>query len=204
MRFEPYVEQVKRWPRAGKHMLAQFDDETIIVYQAFRREIAEYAVQHGRFGGPQYGFSRMSWVKPNFLWMMFRSGWGTKQNQEATLALRIRRTFFDHLVGSAVASSFSSGFHASEEEWQAAVARSDVRLQWDPDHDPHGGKLERRAIQLGMRGATLREFAERQLLEVNDVSAFVAEQREHVRARRLDRLETPSEHVYPGSAETVR
>jgi hypothetical protein len=28
----PYAEQVKRWPQAGRHILAQFDDDTIIVY----------------------------------------------------------------------------------------------------------------------------------------------------------------------------
>ncbi len=155
-----------RWPAEGKHILAQFDDDTIIVYQAYRREIAEYAIRHGRFGGPHYGLSRMSWVKPNFMWMMYRSGWGTKQGQESTLALRIRRTFFDRLVTTAVGSSFPDGVHAAREEWQGAVASSDVRRQWDPDHDPRGAKLARRAIQLGMRGAALQDFAEHQLLEV--------------------------------------
>jgi len=46
----------------------------------------------------------MSWVKPNFLWMMYRSGWGIKDNQEVTLALRISRAFFDSLLADAVPS----------------------------------------------------------------------------------------------------
>ncbi|MFM7854759.1 MAG: DUF4291 family protein [Flammeovirgaceae bacterium] len=25
--------------------------------------------------------NRMTWMKPNFLWMMYRSGWATKHNQ---------------------------------------------------------------------------------------------------------------------------
>jgi hypothetical protein len=33
-----------------------------------------------------------------------------------------------------------------------AVAESNVRLQWNPDHNPKGEKVERRAIQLGRRG----------------------------------------------------
>jgi hypothetical protein len=39
----------------------------------------------------------------------------------------------------------------SREEWQDQVKESSVRLQWDPDHDPFGNKLERRAIQIGLR-----------------------------------------------------
>ena len=55
---------------------------TVVVYQAFNPEIAQYAVQNQHFGGPAYNFNRMSWIKTNFLWMMYRSGWATKKNQE--------------------------------------------------------------------------------------------------------------------------
>ena len=48
---EPYVEQVTIWPREGRHILAQFDDETVIVYQAYAPAIGRYAAQHGHFGG---------------------------------------------------------------------------------------------------------------------------------------------------------
>lgn len=40
---EPYREQVKIWPREGRHILAQFDDETVIVYQAYNLAIGRYA-----------------------------------------------------------------------------------------------------------------------------------------------------------------
>lgn len=80
---EPYLEQVQRWPTSGRHILAQFDADTVVVYQAYQPALGHFAAEHGYFGG---GFSldRMSWVKPNFLWMMFRCGWGTKENQEVT------------------------------------------------------------------------------------------------------------------------
>ena len=77
--YEPYAEQVKVWPRDGRHILAQYDDKIVVVYQAYNPAIGRYAVEHGRFGG-DFSFARMSWVKPNFLWMMFRNGWGTKEN----------------------------------------------------------------------------------------------------------------------------
>ena len=44
---ESYMEQLtKEWPRRGRHILAQYDDHSIVVYQAFCPEIAEYAVKH--------------------------------------------------------------------------------------------------------------------------------------------------------------
>ena len=47
--------------------------------------VGKIPVKNGYFGGA-FSLDRMSWIKPNFLWMMFRSGWGTKEGQEVTLA----------------------------------------------------------------------------------------------------------------------
>lgn len=132
---EPYPDQARAWPRAGRHILAQFDAETVVVYQAYRPAIGRFAAEHGTFGG-DFRYARMSWVKPNFLWMMARSGWGTKQDQEVTLGLRVRRVFFDSLLAAAVPSSWDAESFATREEWSHAVTRSSVRLQWDPDHRP--------------------------------------------------------------------
>ena len=183
------------WPRDGRHILAQYDDESVIVYQAYNPAIGRYAAEHGRFGG-DFSFSRMSWVKPNFLWMMYRCGWGTKENQEVTLALRLRRTFFDSLLAEAVPSSWDRDLFATSEEWSRAVGRSSVRLQWDPDHHPSGAKLDRRAIQLGLRGPVLEAFGTTELLEVIDLSAFVAEQRDVLSKRNMSSILTPRERVY--------
>lgn len=202
MKFSLHRDQISSWPHAGRHILAQYDDAFIIVYQAYRPGIGNWAIEHGQLGGPEFGYSRMSWIKPNFLWMMFRSGWGAKENQEITLGLRIPRTFFDSLLAQAVESSFSPKRFADEAEWQRGLAESAVRLQWDPDHDPSGAKLKRRALQLGLRGAVLQAFGRTELLEVIDLTEFVSKQREALAAGRLDALVTPTERVYtPGSKE---
>jgi hypothetical protein len=192
---EPYREQVALWPKTGRHILAQFDDDTVVVYQAYSPTIGRYAAEHGAFGG-EFSFDRMSWVKPNFLWMMSRSGWGTKENQEVTLALRVRRAFFDSLLAAAVPSSWDRDQFATKEEWSRAVGRSSVRLQWDPDHHPSGAKLERRAIQLGLRGEVLEAFGRRELVEVIDLSEFVAEQRSRLSSGGVSAIVTPRERVY--------
>ncbi len=69
---------------------AVFDKETITVYQAYRKEIAEPAIQQQKFV-PPFKMERMTWIKPSFLWMMYRSGWGMKTGQEYILAIKIKR-----------------------------------------------------------------------------------------------------------------
>src|SRR5206468_2943297 len=78
---EPYTTQEARWPQSGRHILAQLDAESVIVYQAYRPAIGHFAAEHSYFGG-EFRLSRMSWIKPNFLWMMYRCGWGTREGQE--------------------------------------------------------------------------------------------------------------------------
>jgi hypothetical protein len=200
---EPYLEQTRRWPVQGRHILAQFDDHSVVVYQAYRPEIGQFAATHGYFGG---GFSldRMSWIKPNFLWMMYRSGWGTKNGQEVTLAVWLRRPAFDAILKQAVHSTFVPAVHSDEAAWQRALAESSVRLQWDADHDPSGARLERRAIQLGLRGEMLAHYARDWIVHIEDISTFVEEQRAHANPVAYARLTTPREAVSPvEEAETA-
>ncbi len=159
LRVQPYREQVARWPQHGRHILAQFDDASVVVYQAYRPAIARYAVEHQRFGGADFSMGRMSWVKPNFLWMTYRCGWATKPDQERVLAVRMHRWAFDEVLRRAVHSSYVAEVYETREAWRAAVEQSDVRLQWDPDHGPGGQPLERRVIQLGLRGEALAMYA---------------------------------------------
>ncbi|HXJ58413.1 MAG TPA: DUF4291 domain-containing protein [Verrucomicrobiae bacterium] len=202
MRFQRYLDQVLDWPQSGRHILAQFDTDSIYVYQAYRPSIARFAVEHQQFGG-DFSFSRMSWIKPNFLWMMYRAGWATKEGQEHILVVRLRRTFFDELLRLVVPSGFDSRRFATPEEWQAAVASSDVRCQWDPDHDPSGQPVERRAVQLGLRGVALRRYGQQELISVEDITPFVAEQRQHLNDGFVE-LHTPEERVYyPGDHEAA-
>lgn len=199
-----YLDQVATWPSEGRHILAHFDAETIVLYQAYRPSIGEYAIGHREFGD-SFSYARMSWIKPNFLWMMYRSGWGTKEGQETTLGLRLRRGFFDRILAQVVASSLSQSDQASQEEWKASLESSNVRLQWDPDHDPHGNAVARRAIQLGLRGAVLEDFGKRELLEVIDMTSFVAEQRDRLSRADVGELRTPVERVYvPGDEAIAR
>lgn len=192
---ETYAKQILRWPKKGRHILAQFDDSSIIVYQAYRPEIGHFAARNGYFGG-EFSLSRMSWIKPNFLWMMHRSGWGRKPGQEVILAIRLKREGFDNILAQAVHSSFVPGIYKDNQNWQEALLSSTVRLQWDPDHDPSGKKLERRAIQLGLRGEALERYSQEWIVEIEDISEFVSSQYQFINSKDHHQLVTPKEEVY--------
>lgn len=197
---ECYGVQLKIWPKEGQHILANFDQDTIILYQAYGHRIADYAVEHQRFGG-DFRYSRMSWVKPNFLWVMYRCGWAQKPDQERVLAVRVRRSFFDGLLKAAVPSSFEASVgYPDRQRYKAALAASQVRLQWDPDHDPLGNKQARRAIQLGLRGDALEEYGRGgAICEIMDMTPLVIKERKKLSAGSLAELRLPRERVYAAS-----
>ncbi len=162
-----------------KEIRAVYDHETIRVYQAFNREIAQEAVRLGTFGS-HFKTDRMTWIKPSFLWMMYRCGWGTKENQEHILAIDMRQEGFDYLVKNAVLSSYSEELGVSQEEWKQSVSASAVRVQWDPEKDIYGNSLAYRSIQLGLRGEAVRKYITEWIVRVQDITKEAAQ----LRARR--------------------
>lgn len=190
-----YKDQVCSWPVRGKHILANYDHESIIVYQAYSHVIGKFAEKHGFFGG-DFSYNRMSWIKPNFLWMMYRSGWASKPGQEIVLAIRLRRSFFEEILLQAVPSTYGGRLFADRDEWKIALAKSNVRLQWDPDHDPYGNKLDRRAIQLGLRGEILQRYGNDEILQIINISEFVCRQKIKIDNKSLNKLKMPKETVY--------
>jgi hypothetical protein len=196
-----YVDQVHLWPAEGRHILAHYDETSIVVYQAFRPEIGAYAVEHQQLGGG-FKFRRMSWIKPSFLWMMYRSRWGRRPGQEMVLAVRIKRDFFDGVLAQAVPSEYDADLYPGRQAWREAVKTSSVRVQWDPDRGPEGAvvgeepRLKRRAIQLGLRGSVLREYATSAIVEIIDLSAFLEAQWTHITMRNYEALSIPWQGVY--------
>ncbi len=196
-----HTEVNARWPKKGRHILASFDDDVVVVYQAYRPEIADAAITSQRFVSP-FSLQRMSWVKPNFLWMMYRCGWAAKPDQQRVLAVHLPRRFFENLLSQAVWSSFQVDRYTDQATWSTAVHNSDVRLQWDPDHDPAGRPQERRAIQLGIRGRTLEAYALSWPVRIEDITPMVLQQRQHASSS-YDLL-IPDERPLPLADEAVR
>ena len=176
-----------------RQVRADFDADTIVVYQAYPEAIAEPAVAAQRFVAP-FSRTRMTWIKPSFLWMMYRCGWATKPGQERVLAVRMTRTGFEQALGSASLSHFDADLHLSYEAWQQRLAATPVRVQWDPERDAALDALPWRSLQVGLGSAVVPAYADRWVVEITDVTE---------RARRLrdlpagERTDLPVERPYP-------
>ncbi|MEM9931258.1 MAG: DUF4291 domain-containing protein [Bacteroidota bacterium] len=199
-----YPDDATSLPQTGRHILAYQVEDQIVVYQAYNHAIADYAVANQQFGGSAFSYNRMSWVKPNFLWMMYRCGWASKENQERVLAIYLKRKDWEEILSAAVFSSFQAAIYGSEANWKAELAASEVRLQWDPDHDLYGGKLDRKAIQIGMKGEMLRRYGTEMVQQIVDVTPFVQAQKTYVDQHALQKLQVPQETVYAVSRQDLR
>jgi hypothetical protein len=178
--------------------MAQYDADSVVVYQAYAPAIGHFAVENSYLGGGEYSLNRMSWIKPNFLWMMHRSGWGTKHGQEVILAIKIKRSGFESILEQAVHSSFIPNIYGTITAWKDALENSQVRLQWDPDYDPLDNRLERRAMQLGLSGEILAQYAQGGwIIDIEDVTPLAHTQRGNAQVDRLEQLVLPKEAVYP-------
>jgi hypothetical protein len=193
---EPYSEARQFLPIDGQHIVAHQSVTQVVVYQAYNRAIAQFAVENQYLGGSSFSYGRMSWIKPNFLWMMYRCGWASKENQERVLALWLDKTVFEEILNQAVFSTFTAGNYESADAWKQELANKNVRLQWDPDHSPYGGKLTRRALQLGLKNDTLEQFGKHQVTRIEDITDFVRQQKLFVDNRQLKQLQVPQERVY--------
>ncbi len=159
-----------------KEIRALYDENTIRVYQAYNKIIANEAAEIGTFG-KSFKLNRMTWIKPSFLWMMYRSGWGTKENQERILAIDIEREFFDHIVRNAIISKYESDIGISYREWKEQIKNSDIRCQWDPERDIYGKALSYRSIQLGLKGKAVKEYVDEWITDITDITEYVQELR---------------------------
>ena len=164
-------------PQEGNFILGQRRVDNIFVYQAFNDRIADYAIKHQKFGGQDYNFNRMTWIKPNFLWMMYRSGWAEKDiNQNRILAIEMTFEGFEELLNDGVLTSYDKSF-GDEQIWREKLKNSNVRIQWDPDHDFKGEKLKRRAVQIGIKNDALQKFNNEFVKSIQDITSFVKEQK---------------------------
>lgn len=158
-------------PASSRQTMALYDDETIRVYQAYSDAIADAALSHGRLVSPPFSMNRMTWIKPSFLWMMYRAGWGHKdENQRRILAIDIRRDGFNWALAHSCPSHPDPSL--SPAEWRAFKARTPVRIQWDPDRDLWHRPQQQPAIQVGLSGEAVRRYVDQWICRITDISAL--------------------------------
>jgi hypothetical protein len=185
-----------------RQVRASYTDTSLTVYQAYSPAIAEPALRAGRFV-PPFRRERMTWIKPSFLWMMYRSGWATKPGQERVLAVEISRDGFEWALAHSSLSHFESGTYTDETAWRQRKASSPVRVQWDPERDLFLAPLPHRAIQVGVSAEAVHRYVDEWIVGITDVTPLARRVAELVAAKDLERAEgeLPSEAPYPLSPE---
>jgi hypothetical protein len=168
--------------RAQREIRAVYSERTITVYQAYPVDIAAAALAAGRFVAP-FKRDRMTWIKPSFLWMMYRCGWATKPGQERVLAVEITRAGFEEALREACPSHFDRSSGETREQWARRLRRSPVRVQWDPERSIQLQPLPYRSLQLGLSGTAVRRYVEEWIVGISDVTAL---------ARQVDAARDPA------------
>ncbi|MER5429765.1 DUF4291 domain-containing protein [Streptomyces sp. NPDC002588] len=177
---------------------------TITVYQAYAPEIGVPAVRDGRFPSTWLR-NRMTWIKPSFLWMMYRSNWGTSTGQETVLAVEITRVGFDWALRHACLSSYVRGLHPDRGTWQRELKRAPSRVQWDPERDLNLRPLPHRSLQLGLSGEASSRYADEWTVSISDVTPLAREIRTLVNRGDPDSATRllPQEQRYPADDELL-
>ena len=152
-----------------RQVRATFSEQTIRVYQAYSPEIAMGAVRAQTFVAP-FKRERMTWIKPSFTWMMYRSGWATKPGQERILGIDIMRQGFEWALSHSSASHFDATTHSTPDEWQTLLRASPVRIQWDPERTLKLEVLPWRTIQVGLGGDAVAAYLDNWIERIEDVT----------------------------------
>lgn len=160
------MKQILKFP-----IRAQHNSESVTVYQAYNKAIGLEAALAGTLDVPAFSKTRMTWIKPQFLWMMYRCGWGRKdENQAVILQIEMTRYGFNHLLENACLSSFDQKVYDDHEAWKIDLAKRPNRVHWDPDKDMHLRPLERRAIQLGIAASFVPFYVHEAVIDIVDIT----------------------------------
>ncbi|MDQ1922181.1 DUF4291 domain-containing protein [Massilia pseudoviolaceinigra] len=179
-----------------RQIRAMYDDATIRVYQAYSDPIADAALAAGTFVSSPFKMERMTWIKPSFLWMMYRAGWGFKDaGQRRILAIDISREGFAWALEHGCLSHAEGDADAPAEVNKDLFA---VRIQWDPERDLHLHKLAHRSIQIGLSKEAVELYVTQWIRAISDVTPLAHEIHALVQAGRVDeaRARLPLERVF--------
>jgi hypothetical protein len=181
-----------------RQVRALFTGGTVTVYQAYAPEIAGPAAAAGRFV-PPFKRDRMTWIKPSFLWMMYRCGWATKPGQERVLAVELSRSGFEQALADACLSHYDRDRYADRAAWAARLKVSPVRVQWDPERSLRLGELPYRSLQVGLSGPAVDSYVDEWAVGITDITPTVGTIRAALDAgdEAAAMAQLPAERPYP-------
>ncbi len=177
---------------------ANYDADTIVMYQAYGKVIAEPALKQQTFISP-FSFNRMTWIKPSFLWLIHRSNWGRKSNQDYILAVRIKRSGWEKALSLGVLTSYEKSVHTNVVDWREKFDNASVHVQWDPERSLKGTDLQIESIQVGLSRHIIREFVDNWIVNIEDITPTVRKIYDLLQKgdTKNAKRHLPSERVYP-------
>ena len=177
---------------------ANYNRDTIVIYQAYSPQIAEPAIERQRFVAP-YSFQRMTWIKPSFLWLMHRSNWGGKKGQQRTLAVHITRSGWDKALSLGVLTHPEPSIYPRPDEWEACFNEASIHIQWDTERSLRGAALNHFSIQVGVSRDLIREYVEQWVVKIEDITPKVEKIRELLKSGKEQNAKRllPPERIYP-------
>lgn len=182
-----------------KEIRAYYTDSFIRVYQAYNDSIADSALHNKRFVSPPFKLERTTWIKPSFLWMMYRSSWATKENQQRILAIDISHQGFLWALTHSSLSHFDNTLYRNLEEWEKTKRASPVIIQWDPERDILLNKLNYRTIQIGLTLHAAKLYAEQWIIDISDITSIAPKIKSAIKDNKLLQASSllPAERIYP-------
>lgn len=179
-------------------IMAEHSANQIIVYQAFNEAIGKAAAAAGTLDVPAFSTTRMTWIKPSFLWMMYRSGWGRKDaGQQVILRITMTRDGFVQILRNACLSRYDAAIYPDHADWQADLVARPNRVQWDPDKDLHLQPTDRRAIQIGIAAPFVGTYLDQAITGVEDITADAQQIEALVASGQLDQAQARIPRMTP-------
>jgi hypothetical protein len=184
-----------------RQVYAAYDDEGLFVYQAFKPKIVATAAAKGTFG-TGFNTNRLTWIKPSFAWVLQRTKYATKHRMNAIARIKLAHEGWLEILKHAVPTQYDAQRYANEEIWQSELDKATVIHQWDPERDLLGKKLDRAAIQVGVRSEELSlSYVNEWILGIEDVTELAHEIGNLQKQRNPQLPDVPEEKLYPISNE---
>lgn len=180
-----------------KEVRAYYTEDFIRVYQAYGDNIVQDIEKKGTFSQPSFSLSRMTWIKPSFCWMMYRSGWGYKDaNQNNILAIDMTHEGFLWCLKHAVLSKKHTDL--STEEFIKLKENSPVVIQWDPERDIQLNKLDYRSIQIGIKGEAVEKYVNEWIVNITNITEECQYIKDLIDDKEIEKVKLllPEERIY--------
>ncbi|CAE8626968.1 unnamed protein product [Polarella glacialis] len=146
----------------------EWDAEGVYFYQAYRDAIADHAVEDQRFGGPHWNPARMTWIKPSFGWVLYRSGYAMKSGQTRVLKVKLGHDVVAELLSECHCRT-SGGGTLGRVQWDPEKS---MRAADDDGREPRTLLHNVKAIQIGLKGR-LSHLYVASALSIEDVTPLV-------------------------------